>query len=62
MNQTEIAARLITIEAHTTLARAAMLTKDGAGFLKELLEARKLLGELCAKIVSGDETHIYVAG
>lgn len=61
MTKVHVAATLITIEAHTTLARAALLLDNEQEFLKMLLAAHKQLGELCAKIVSGDEAHVYLA-
>ena len=64
MTRTQVAAMLITIEAHTTLARAALLLDNEQEFLSMLFIARKQLGELCSKVINGDkneEQQVYLA-
>lgn len=61
MTVLEYAAHLVRVESHCALARAAMLLRDEPLSLKHLLQARTILTTLSAAIVSGDETHLYVA-
>ncbi len=61
MTRMEIACVLLKVEAHLTLARAAMLVNKNQEFLMEMVEAKKQLGELCGGILNPDETKVYVA-